>query len=332
MALTFRFLDEDAVRRALPASEFPALVDLMEQALADVSAGRSVQPVRTALPVGPPGQYLGLMPALLSDAAALGAKLVSVVPSNGLRGLSTHLGIVVLFDPETGALKAIMDARYITEIRTAAVSAVSVRHMSGPGGGWLGIVGTGVQARSHLAVLSAVRLLTGVRVWSPNPADVAGFVSEMGALVPADIVPAGSAEEAVAGASLVVLATASSQPVVRSEWIAEGTHVVSVGACRPDQREMDPRLVARARLIVDSRAAALVESGDVVMGLAEGAFGPDHIAGELGSVAAGALPGRTQADEVTIFKSLGLAVEDVAAGELAASRAETLGLGVELAL
>lgn len=330
MPLTFRFLDEEAVRRALPASEFPALVDLMEHALVDFSAGRSVQPVRTAVPVGPPGQYLGLMPALLAGAAALGAKLVSVVPTNGARGLSTHLGIVTLFDPETGALSAVMDARYITEVRTAAVSAVSVRHMARQDRGRMGIVGAGVQARSHLAVFSALWPLAAVRVWSPDREEVTRFVREMGRRVQAELAPAASAEEAVAGADLVVLATASSQPVVRSEWIAGGAHVVSVGACRPDQREMDPLLVARARLVVDSRAAALVESGDVVMGIAARAFDADHIVGELGSVAAGEVPGRTRADEVTIFKSLGLAVEDVAAAALAAERAETMGIGIEL--
>ena len=304
----------------------------MAQTLADFSAGRATQPVRTALPVGPPGQYLGLMPALLPGNEALGAKLVSVVPSNHARGLSSHIGIVVLFDPDTGALQAVMDARYITEVRTAAVSAVSVRHMARPGASRLGIVGAGVQARSHLQIFAAVRSLTAVRVWSPDRAERETFAGDMAAHLGLDVRASETAADAVDAADLVVLATASDRPVIQSEWVADGAHVVSVGACRPQQREMDPRLVARARLVVDSRAAALVESGDVVMGIAEGHFDASHIAGELGDVAAGKLPGRTDEGQVTVFKSLGLAVEDVAAAALAARRAEALGLGERLSL
>jgi alanine dehydrogenase len=332
MPLPFRFLNEDEVRQVLPASEFPALVDLMERTLAGFSDGRATQPVRTALPVGPPGQYLGLMPALLAGDEALGAKLVSVVPSNAARGLSSHIGIVVLFDPETGALRAVMDARYITEVRTAAVSAVSVRHMARPGASRLGIIGAGVQARSHLELFAAIRTLTSVRVWSPDAGEIARFAAEMTRHVGTDVRAAASAADAVEAADLVVLATASDRPVVQSDWVSDGAHVVSVGACRPHQREMDPRLVARGRLVVDSRAAALVESGDVVKGIAEGHFEAAHIAGELGQVVAGTVAGRTGEREVTIFKSLGLAVEDVAAGALAARRAEAAGLGIRLAL
>jgi alanine dehydrogenase len=332
MPLKFRFLTEEDVRQVLPASEFPALVDLMADTLAAYSANRTTQPVRTALPVGPPGQYLGIMPALLPAAGALGAKLVSVVPSNALRGLSTHIGVVVLFDPETGALRSVMDARYITEVRTAAVSAVSVRHMARADATRLGLIGAGVQARSHLEVFAAVRHLTDVAVWSPDANEVDAFVRDLSGQIGLPLRRADSAEQAVAGADLVVLATSSDQPVVRNEWIADGAHVVSVGACRPHQREMDPRLVARGRLVVDSLEAAVIESGDVVSGIAEGYFGRDHLVAELGAVAAGLVPGRTRTDEVTIFKSLGLAVEDVATGDLVARRAEAMGLGVRLAL
>ncbi len=330
--MTFRFLIEAQVRELLPASEFPALVDLMAATLADFSAGRVTQPVRSVLPVGPPGQYLGVMPALIPATGALGAKLVSVVPSNGARGLATHLGIVALFDTETGALRAVMDARYITEVRTAAVSAVSVRHMARPDGSRLGLVGAGVQARSHLEVFAAIRPLSRVRVWSPDAPQVDAFVRDASRTLDVDIQGAASAEHAVHDADLVVLATSSDRPVVRSEWIADGAHVVSVGACRPHQREMDPLLVARGRVVVDSIEAAVVESGDIVAGMAEGRFGRDHLAGELGAVVAGAVPGRTGRNEVTIFKSLGLAVEDVAAGALVARRADEREVGVLLAL
>lgn len=330
--MTFRFMTEEQVREVLPRSEFPALVDLMAETLAQFSSHRVTQPVRTAVPVGPPGQYLGVMPALIPATGALGAKLVSVVPSNAARGLSSHLGIVVLFDTETGALRAVMDARYITEVRTAAVSAVSVRHMARPDASRLGLVGAGVQARSHLEVFASTRRLSRVRVFGPDAPQVDAFVREMSPMLDVEIAAAASAEDAVREADLIVLATTSDKPVVRSEWVADGAHVVSVGACRPDQREMDPELLVRGRVVVDSLAAAVVESGDIVSGIAEGYFGRDHLAGELGAVVAGVVKGRTRLDEVTIFKSLGLAVEDVAAGALAARRAEARGLGLELAL
>lgn len=330
--MSFRFLTEADVRRLLPASEFPKLVDLMAATLADFSAGRVTQPVRTSVPVGPPGQYLGLMPALIPATGALGAKLVSVVPGNAARGLSTHLGLVVMFDAATGAVRAVMDARYITEVRTAAVSAVSVRHMARPDAARLALIGAGVQARSHLDLLAATRPLDRVRVWGPDAPEVDRLVRDASRVLSIDIAAAASGEEAVRGADLIVLATSSDRPVIDDAWVADGAHVVSVGACRPDQREMDPALVARGRLVVDSLDAALAESGDVVSGLSEGRFSRAHIAGEIGAVAAGLVPGRTRPDEVTIYKSLGLAVEDVATGALVAARAWAAGVGVELSL
>jgi ornithine cyclodeaminase len=332
MPMPFRFLTEGDVRRMLPASEFPALVALMESTLVDFSAGRVTQPVRSAVPVGPPGQYLGVMPALLANGSALGTKLVSVVPGNSARGLSTHLGIVTLFDPETGALQAVMDARYVTEVRTAAVSAVSAGRMARPGAARLALIGAGVQARSHARVLASVRPLVEVRVWSPDAGERASYAQEMSPLLRVEVRDSRTAEEAIRGADLVVVATTSDRPVVRNEWVGEGTHVMSVGACRPDQRELDPALVARARLVVDSRAAALVESGDVVQGIAEGRFAAEHIVGELGEVASGAVAGRTGEGDVTIFKSLGLAVEDVATAALVYRRACERQVGAELSI
>lgn len=330
--MSFRLLTEDDVRAVLPSSRFLELVELMESALRDFSEGRVVQPVRAALPIGPPGQYLGVMPAAVPGASALGAKLVSVVPDNARRQLSTHIGVIVLFDTVDGRLLAIMDARYITEIRTAAVSAVSVRRMARPDAARLAVIGTGVQARSHTEVISAVRPLATVSAWGPDAAQLSAFASEMTAAVGRPVKPCASAEEAARGADIIVLATSSDTPVIRREWVSPGTHVVSVGACRPHQREMDPALLADARLVVDSREAALTESGDILMSIAEGFFAADHIAGELGEVAAGRVPGRRAPGEITVFKSLGLAVEDVVTGNLAWREAVAAGLGRELAL
>ena len=329
MPQRFRLLTEAHVTALLPLAD---LIASMETALARFSAGEVLQPVRTVLSVGPTKAYYGLMPAYVADPPQLGAKIVTVFGENHRRGLPSHLATIFLLDPDTGALIALMDGRYITEARTAAVSAVSARHMARPDAATLAILGAGVQARSHLEALAAVRPIRQVRVWSPTTASRERFVAEMSGHVPAAITAAGSAEAAVRDADIIVLVTSSPTPVLDSAWVAPGTHVISVGACRPDQREMDPALVARGRLVVDSRAAALVESGDVVLAIAEGRVDASHVRGVLGDVVRGALAGRTSPDEVTIFKSLGLAVEDVAAADLVYRRALETGAGTQLEL
>jgi ornithine cyclodeaminase len=329
MAQHFRLLTEAQVQALLPMSD---LVAAMESAVARFSAGEVLQPVRTVLMVGPTRAYFGLMPAFIPQPASLGAKLVTVFSGNAAKQLPSHLATILLLDPETGALQAVMDGRYITEARTAAVSAVSARFLAAPGAGTMAIIGTGVQARSHLEAFAEVRALTDVRVWSPQARSRDRFVGEMSGHVAVPVRATATAEEAVRGADLVVLVTSSPTPVIEDTWVSPGTHVVSVGACRPDQREMPPALVARARLFVDSRAAALVESGDVVMGIAEGRFGEAHLLGELGSVVLGRLAGRTGPNDITIFKSLGMAVEDVVAADLVLRRAIESGGGTELTL
>lgn len=329
MPQRFRLLTEAQVTSLLPPAD---LIAAMEMALARFSAREVLQPVRTVLSVGPQKAYFGLMPAYVAEPPQLGAKLVTVFGDNHARGLPSHLATILLLDPETGSLVALMDGRYITEARTAAVSAVSARYLARTDAATLAILGTGVQARSHLEALAAVRPLRAVRVWSPSAASRERFVSEMSGRVPAALTASASAEAAVRGADLVVLVTSSPTPVVDDAWVAPGAHVISVGACRPDQREMDPALVARGRLIVDSRAAALVESGDVVLGLGEGRFDASHVGGELGDIVRGALAGRRSMDEVTIFKSLGMAVEDVVAADLVYRRALETGTGTELSL
>lgn len=308
------------------------LVPAMEAALARFSAGDVLQPVRSVLTVGPTRAYFGLMPAYVPSPGTLGAKLVTVFSENPAKQLPSHLASILLLDPETGALLALMDGRYITEARTAAVSAVSARFLARPDASSLAIIGTGVQAGSHLEAFAEVRSLKDVRVWSPRAASRERFVSEVGGRVGVPIRATASAEEAVRGADLIVLVTSSHTAVFDAAWVSPGAHVVSVGACRPDQREMAPALVARARLFVDSRAAALVESGDVVMGIAEGHFTAAHVHGELGEVILGRVEGRTSDDQITIFKSLGMAVEDVVAADLVFRRAVETGAGTELTL
>jgi ornithine cyclodeaminase/alanine dehydrogenase-like protein (mu-crystallin family) len=304
-------LSENDVRAVLT---MPDLIASMEQALEQFSAGAVVQPVRTVLEVGEHHSFFGLMPAYFASAPAMGAKLVTVYHSNLERGLPSHLATIILLDPETGALAAILDGRYITEARTAAVSAVSVKKLARTDSKVLAILGSGVQAHSHFEALAHVRRFEEVRAWSPTRKNLDAFSKSTGAR------SMSTAEAAVRGADVIVLVTASPTPVFQDAWVKPGAHVISVGACRPTQQEMDPALVKRSRLFVDSRAAAVKESGDVI------AAGADHIVAELGEASAI----RQSADEITVFKSLGLAVEDVVAAHLAMMRATQQGRGTKI--
>jgi alanine dehydrogenase len=286
-------LDEATVGRLLRMAE---VIPAMEPALADFSGGKVVQPVRTMLPVEEHEGFLGLMPAYTGT--ALGTKLVAFYPKNV--GVPTHHATILLFEPETGELLVTMDGRLITEVRTAAVSAVATKHLARSDASVLAFIGSGVQAHSHLEALRLVRNFREVRVWSPRHAEE--FAREH------DVDAAASAEEAVQGADVVVTATTSSTPVLRGEWLSPGVHINAVGAARPDWRELDDGVLRRARVYVDSREAAQKESGDVIA--AAGIFA------ELGEVAAGTKPGRQSPEEITLFKSLGLAVEDVVTAEL----------------
>jgi alanine dehydrogenase len=296
------YFDESAVRARL---RMPDLIDAMERALVEFSAGRVQQPVRTVFAFGGERAFFGLMPSYVPSLPALGAKLVTVCPGNTARGLGTHQAVIVLLDPETGVPQAFVDGRYITEARTAAVSAVSARYLARRDARVLGVLGSGVQARSHFEALRLVNEFREVRAWSPNAERLRQFAAETGSRAMEN------AEAVVREADVVVAATASPTPVIWNEWVADGAHVIAVGACLPTQRELDPALVARARLVVDSRAAALQESGDVVMGIREGLWTVDHIQAELGE-----LPSRRSDREITVFKSLGLAVEDLFAAHL----------------
>jgi len=286
-------LDANAVEGLLRMEE---VIPAMERALTDFSSGKVVQPTRVMVPVAEHQGFLGLMPAYTG--AALGTKLVAFYPQN--TDVPTHHATILLFKPETGEPLVTIDGRLITEVRTAAVSAVATDRLARPDASVLAIIGSGVQASSHLEALKLVRNFREVRVWSPRRAKA--FAEESGVLA------APSAEEAVRGADVVVTATTSSTPVLSGEWLGPGVHINAVGAPRPDWRELDDEVLRRARVYVDSREAAMEESGDVIAA--------DEIFAEVGEVVSGVKPGRRSAEEVTLFKSLGLAVEDVATAEL----------------
>jgi alanine dehydrogenase len=297
------FLDEEKVRSLLRMEE---LVPVMANALRDLSAGKVVQPLRQVLPISEHQGFFGVMPAY---GGALGAKLVTFFPNN--EGLPTHHAVIVLFRPETGEPRVTMDGRLITEMRTAAVSAVATDLLARRDAGVLAILGSGVQARSHLEALRIVRRFREVRVWSPRHA--AEFAREHG------VTASGSAEEAVRGADVIVVATAATAPILKGEWLSPGAHINAVGATRPNWRELDDEVLVRAKLFVESREAAGKESGDVIA--ARSVFA------ELGEVIAGSKSGRESDDEITLYKSVGVAVEDIAAADLvyrrAAARSQT---------
>jgi alanine dehydrogenase len=285
----------DDVRRLLT---YEALLPAMATALADYSAGKAEQPVRTTIPIAESGGYLFVMPAYASGVKALGAKLVSYFPSN--KGMETHFATIQLFNPATGEPLASMDGGLVTEMRTAAVSAVATRALARDNASSLAILGAGVQARSHLAALRQVRDFREIRVWSPRSAEA--FARENRVHL------AKSAQACVEGADVVVVATTSRTPVLEGNWVAEGAHVNSVGAAIRDWRECDDQFVKRATVFVDSREGAKAESGDVIAA--------GRIDAEIGEVLLGRHPGRSSRSEVTWFKSLGMAVEDVVAADL----------------
>ncbi len=292
-----KILDETAVRGLLKMEE---LIPAMASALSDLSAKRAVQPVRVVLPVADHQGFFGVMPAYNK---ALGAKLVTFYPQN--QGVHTHHGVILLFRPETGEPIAMIDGRLITEMRTAAVSAMATDRLARRDSSVLAILGSGVQARSHLEAIGLVRNLGEVRVWSPRNA--AAFAKTHG------IRAVETAEEAVSGADIVVVATSAMTPVLKGKWLSPGTHINAIGANRPTWRELDDETLTLSKIFVESREAAGVESGDIIAA--------GHIFAEIGEVVAGIRPARESDAEITLFKSLGAAVEDIAAADLVYQKA-----------
>ena len=292
-----KIIDEEAVRGLLQMKD---LIPTMASALADLSSKKAVQPVRMVLPVADHKGFLGVMPAYNG---ALGAKIVTFYPYN--KGIHTHHGVIMLFRPETGEPMAVIDGRLITEMRTAAASAMATDLLARRDASVLAIIGSGVQAHSHLEAIGLVRKISEIRVWSPRNAQA--FADTHDGVKAVD-----RAEDAVRGADIVVVATSSDIPVLLGKWLSPGTHINAVGANRPTWRELDDVALAASKIFVDSREAAVIESGDVI------AVG--RMFAEIGEVVSGAMPGRESDDEITLFKSLGAAVEDIAAADLVYKR------------
>lgn len=327
--MSVRIVSQSDVPGLLPMAE---CVDLMAEVLRTLSCGEAVLPLRTAVWIPDRSGLLGLMPAYLGAPRSMGLKAVSVMPGNHGTDLDSHQGAILLFEVEHGCLLAIIDATSVTQIRTAAVSAAATRILAREDGGDLAILGSGVQASSHLEAMGAVRRLKRVRVWSRNPENARAFAERESRRIGLRIETAADARAAVQGADLICTTTASREPVLRGEWISSGAHINAVGASFATGRELDTAAVARSRLYVDSRESALNEAGDFLIPRSEGAIGDAHIVGEIGEALLDRVPGRRSAEEITLFKSVGLAVEDLAAAHHIHAKALASGAGTSIEL
>jgi ornithine cyclodeaminase len=303
-------------------------IELMSATLADLARGVLHQPLRMIVRPPEAKGLLGLMPAYRANApAAYGLKAICVFPENPKLNKDAHQGSVMLFDGETGELLALMNASPITAIRTAAVSAVATRLLAREDASRLAIIGAGVEARSHLAALSRVRSLTRTRVVSRTRQSADRFVNEMRGLFPFPIEAVDSAEEALEAADIIVTVTNSREPVTSLDWISKGAHINAIGTHSPASREIDGATMAAAKLFVDRRESAINEAGDYVLAVKEGLITEDNILGEIGELILGTKAGRQARDDITLFKSLGLAVEDLACAEYLFRRAQDENAG-----
>ncbi len=305
----------------------PACVDLMDQTLRTLTRGGAILPLRTMLRLPDGRGVFGSMPAYLNPPDAIGLKALTVFPGNEGTRFDSHQGVVLLFEATHGALTAILDASSVTAIRTAAVSGVATRALANPDAGDLAILGSGVQAVTHLDAMAAVRTLRRVRVYSRNAANVARFIKDTAGRHGVTAEAVDSVEAALLGADLICTVTSARQPIVERRWVADGAHLNVVGASLPGAREIDSDTVAVARLYADRRESLLNESGDFLTPKSEGRFGDEHLLGEVGEVLEGKAPGRLGRSDITMFKSLGLAIEDLASAHYVAARAAELGIG-----
>ena len=306
-------LNNHQIRELLPMTD---CIDLMADALSALARGEVFQPLRTIVRPPEARGLLGLMPAFRAgEHGAFGLKAICVFPENPTKGKDAHQGAVMLFSRETGELLALMNASEITAIRTAAVSAVATRLLARKDATELGIIGAGVQARTHLTSLAAVRQISRARVAARNIQHAEQLAREMQPKFSFPIVPVQTNEHAVRSADLIVTATSSLEPVINKDWVSPGAHINAIGTHSPNSREIDSATMAVSRIFVDRRESALNESGDYLLAAKEGLVSPESIAGEIGELLIGGKSGRTSANEITLFKSLGLAIEDVASAD-----------------
>jgi ornithine cyclodeaminase len=325
--MTTLMLSAQDVRDLLPMD---ACMHVMRATLTALSAGNVVQPLRHVMRAPNNQGALGVMPGWLPGLGVMGLKEVSVFSGNRAVGLESHIGVVLLHETEHGRLVAIADASEITAIRTAAVSGVATQLLARDDAGDLAILGSGTQAETHLAAMRVARPLRRVRVWSRTAARAVEFAARMSARYNLTVEPCAQVREAVHGADLICTTTAAKEPILDGIWLAPGAHINAVGSSVSFARELDTAAVVVSRLFVDRKESTINEAGDYLFPLKEGAITEAHIVGEIGDIARGTLTGRTSAADITLFKSLGLAIEDIAAAAYIYEQARAQGRGVAI--
>jgi alanine dehydrogenase len=322
-------LSQADVERLLPLEQ---CIDVMAATLAALARGEAVLPLRTVIVVPNTTDAFAVMPAYLGSPRTVGAKVITVYPGNHGTQFDSHQGAVLLFDPDNGSLVAVIEASAVTTIRTAAVTAVATRALSRENASTLAMIGSGVQAYAHLESMCAVRPITSVRIWSRNADHARSFARVASERFGLETTVADTCAAAVRDADVVCLATSAREPVLNGEWLTPGTHINAIGASQATAREVDSDAVVRSRLYVDRRESALNEPGDILVPLREGRITPEHIVGEIGEVLIGRVEGRRSDDEITLFKSLGLAIEDLAAASFVYAEAVRTGAGTSVEL
>ena len=312
------------MRRFLP---MPECVDLMHRTMIAVSERRVVLPLRSVMVMPGDLGMLGNMPGYLADPECFGVKLVSLIPRNKPPQYSSHLGLVLLFEVEHGRPVALLDAAEITAIRTAAASGLATRLLARPDAGDLTLLGAGEQARSHLAAMLAVRTLRRIRVWARDKDKAAVFARHEGERHGIRIEASASVREAVAGADIICTLTKAREPILLGEWLAAGAHLNVVGSSIASTAEIDTPAVVKSRFFVDYRESTVNEGGEYLRALETGAITPEHILGEIGEVANGSTVGRRSAADVTLYKSLGIAPQDLASAHYVLQKARAAGVG-----
>jgi len=320
-------IGERDVHELLPMRD---CIDVMRRAFAGMATSRFVQPARIIAWQPDRTGAIAAMPAWLGEPLALGAKLISVFPQNRQAGMESHQGLVALFETQHGALRAILHAGAITAIRTAAVSGLATRLLANADAGILAILGSGTQARTHLQAMLEARRIRTVRVWSRNPENARAFAQQAASEHSSDVTAVDTVRNAVDGAEIVCTVTGSTAPILEGRWLADGAHVNAVGSSVPPFRELDTEAIVRGKLFVDSRESALREPDDIRVPLAEGAIQESDLLADLAQLASGQHPGRTSKTEITIFKSVGLAIEDLAAANAIYERALAEGRGTAI--
>jgi alanine dehydrogenase len=320
-------LSEEQVQRLIDIDE---LISELEKAHVQYSTGKAVMPVRLVVPLTQIHGRITSMPGFLNEDKALGMKVVTYFQDNPKSGLPAILANIMLFSAETGKMIATMDGSYITAIRTACASAVATKALANPQTPVLGILGAGVQARAHIRALSRVKKIERIKIYSPSGTSAAAIKKDLEPAMKIAIDVAGSAADAVRDTDLLVTGSTAKDPIVKSEWLKTGVHINAVGSHRPDYREIDGATIARARVVVDSRAAIMAECGDILLAIKEKSIGENAVHAEIGEVLGGAKAGRSSATEITLYKSVGIAIQDVATANLVYRKARERGIGTNV--